>query len=234
MLPIGTNVVEQQGTTNRLTHLAMRSLALPASLIICAGLMAYAVSSPGHWWLGWMTLLPVFHAIRTQSPLRAAASCGLWGVTLFALGVSIFETAVPPTVASLLALTLVPATYGFLGARLTRRIGFSPYLLALGWMGVELALAPVGLRHGLLAASQGNGLLLGAVGSLTGFVLVAFLVAYVNATLLSALHTVHRAFTQSRVAVRGSSEPKPLVVEEAFHYLIQLISRAQPRAPPVR
>jgi apolipoprotein N-acyltransferase len=196
--------------------------------------MAFAVSSPDHWWLGWITLLPVFQAIRTLTPLRAALGCGLWGASLFAFCVGLFETAIPGTPGAFAALTLVPAAYGFVGARVTRRVGFSPYLLALGWMGVELALDPVGLRHGLLAATQGNGLLLGAFGSFTGFVLVAFVVAYVNASLLSALHTVHRAIAQSRMAVRGSDVCKPLAFEEAFFYLIHLICRAQPRAPPAR
>jgi len=232
-LSVGNIVIVKGSNSRQPSDSALQVLALPASLVVCAFLMAYAVATPNHWWLGWVTLLPVFQAIRTLSPVRASLCCGLWGASLFAFCVGLFDTAIHGTVVSLLAMTLVPAAYGFVGARLTRQIGFSPYLLALGWMGVELALAPFGLSHGLLAATQGNGMLLGAVGSFTGFVLVAFLVAYVNASLLSALHTVHRVLAQSRIVVRGSNVCKPLAIEEAFFHLIHLISRAQPRAPPV-
>jgi hypothetical protein len=57
---------------------------------------------------------------------------------------------------------------------LTRQKGFSPLLLGLGWIAVELALQPLGLRYGLLAATQGSGLVVRTMGYLAGYVMVAF------------------------------------------------------------
>lgn len=209
-----------------------RYLALSAALLLSALGMAFAIASPQHWWLGWTALLPMFHAIRVLSPRRAAISGALWGGALFAFCVSLFDTPVPTTLGAGATLVAAPALYAFLGARLTAQIGFSPYLLALGWMGVEFALAPVGLRHGLLASTQDGGVLLSAFGSFTGYVLIAFVVAYINAALLSALHQVGAAARSARVFVRTGDDPKPIVVDEAFQELLLQVCRARPRAPP--
>ena len=116
---------------------------------------------------------------------------------------------------------------------LTRRVGFSPYLMALGWIGVELALRPLGLHHGLLAGTQADGgFVIRAIGSFSGYVVVAFLVAYINASLLSVLSEVRVSLSTPRL-VASSAEPRRLVVPVD---LICRLSRfpciSQPRAPP--
>jgi len=57
-------------------------------------------------------------------------------------------------------------------------------------MGVELALTPVGLHNGLLSATQGDTALMDYIGRALGYVLVAFLVAYINATLVAVFARV--------------------------------------------
>ena len=157
----------------------------------------------------------------------------LCGRSLFVAAVVATNASIAPSAASLVLLCAVPALYTFLGARLTRQVGFSPYLLALGWVGVELALRPLGLRYGLLAATQGDGWIIRLVGSLAGYALVAFVVAYVNAVLLSVLSRVP-VTTAGQRFVRGLS---PSVgrrfVTEGLHGLFHLIRPAQPRAPPL-
>lgn len=224
-------MVSSSPSSNETARRLGRALVLPASLMVSALGMALAVSSSG-WWLGWITLLPVFYVMRVLPARRAAVCGGLWGASLFAFCVGVFNTSVSAVPLSFAVLTFVPALYMFLGARLTARVGFSPYLLALGWMGVEFALSPTGLRHGLLAATQGGGVLWSAVGSFTGFVLVAFAVAYINAALLSALEEVQTTARSARLVARAGDEPKPVVFKEVFQHLLQHVCRAQPRAPP--
>ena len=139
----------------------------------------------------------------------------------------------PPTAVAFASLTALPAIYAGGGAWLTRRIGFSPFVLGVGWMGVELALAPVGLHNGLLSATQGDTALMDYFGRALGYVLVAFLVAYVNALLVEVL---------GRVPLRL---PRPL--RAAAHDDAEILLRSQivgclslvvlqpshPRAPPV-
>jgi apolipoprotein N-acyltransferase len=210
-------------------------LALVGSLIVSAFLMALAVASPAYWWLGWVALLPFFFAIRTCSSLGAMWCGSLWGVSLFVFGVAVPDSQLAPTFSSLFTLVGIPAAYAFVATRLTQRVGFSPLLLALGWMGVEFALRPVGLKHGLLASTQDGGVFWSAFGSFAGYVLVAFAVAYVNASLVSVLSQIPRIVgVDGGVVLRGASgQRKPVVVDEISVHLRDLLSRSQPRAPPL-
>ena len=110
---------------------------------------------------------------------------------------------------------------------------FSPLLLGLAWVGVELALQPLELRHGLLAGTQGQGLIVRTMGYLAGSAVVAFIVAYVNATLLVMLSDACAAGSGSRL-IRGSrgSEGRLLPFDSPV-FLFRLFSPQQPRAPPV-
>ena len=215
-------------------RLPIAALALGLALVVSAYGMARAIESPEHWWLGWVALLPLFASIRVLSPVRALLAGGLWGLSLFVSAVAVTNASVAPSAASLVLLCAVPSLYTFLGAKLTRQVGFSPYLLALGWVGVELALRPLGLHHGLLAATQGDdGWIIRLVGSLAGYALVAFVVAYVNAVLLSVLSRVPVSTVGQRF-VRGLSPSLGRrFVLEGWHGLLHLIRPAQPRAPPV-
>jgi len=212
---------------------AAGACVLVASLVVSAFLMAVAVSSPSHWWLGWVTLLPLFQAIRRLSPLRSAACGALWGASLFVFTVSAAGTSTAATLPSFLLLAAIPAAYTYLGACLTAQVGFSPYLLALGWMGVELALRPLGMRHGLLAASVSDGIAFRLFGSFAGYVLIAFLVAYVNAALLTVISGVCGNVATSRLIRRAGSGPQQVLASETLIVLSHLIRPAQPRAPPV-
>ena len=207
--------------------------ALALALASSAYLMALAIESPHRVWLGWVTLLPLFYAIQVFSPVRALISGGFWGACLFASSVAFATTDITPSLGSFALLSLIPGAYGYFGAALTWRIGFSPFLLALGWIGVEIALAPLGLRHGLLAGTQGDGLAIRLIGSVAGYALVAFLVAYVNAALLSVLTGVRRGADSSRL-IRGSGDPLRSYFSIEFpSYWLHIHRTAQPRAPPI-
>lgn len=216
-------------TSSRTGKSAVLALALAGS----AYLMALAIEPPHHVWLGWVTLLPLFYAIRVQSPTRAMMSGAFWGACLFTASVAFARTEIAPSLGSFALLSLIPGAYGYFGAALTRRIGFSPFLLALGWIGAEFALAPLGLRHGLLAGTQGDGLAIRLVGSVAGYALVAFLVAYVNASLLSVLASVRRGASGTRL-IRGATDTiRSYDPIELPSYFLHVLRQAQPRAPPI-
>ena len=205
------------------------ALALAGS----AYLMALAIESPQYVWLGWVTLLPLFYAIRVLSPARAMISGAFWGACLFLASVAFARTEIAPSLASLTLLALIPGAYCYFGAALTRRIGFSPYLLALGWIGVEIALRPLGLHCGLLAGTQGDGMVVRVVGSFAGYVLVAFLVAYFNAALLSAIAEVYVPAGSRRLPLRGASPIRKIFINDSVVQLLDLIRIGRPRGPPL-
>lgn len=209
--------------------LSLYALALGFSAI----LMSFAIESPRHWWLGWMTLLPLLQAARSLRPSLAVAAGSFWGAVLFAASVTVARTDVQPALFSLALLALIPGLYAGLGAALTRRVGFSPYLMALGWVWVEFCLRPVGLEHGLLAGTQGNGVLIYAFGSFAGYLVVAFLVAYINASLLDVLHEVRACLSRPRPVAASSDAVRRVVIADA-PFVASWVSRlSQPRAPPV-
>lgn len=157
------------------------------ALTVAALLMTFAQHTPEARWLGWVTLLPLFFAIRELSPSRAALGAGWWGLCLCLFSsIGPFHS-LPFAPRSFAFLACVPALYAFLGALQTRRVGFSPLILGLGWVGVELALQPLAMRHGLLASTQDGGLALRVLGFVGGWFLVSFFIAYVNASLLEML-----------------------------------------------
>jgi len=207
--------------------------AVPGALATASAfLMTVAIASPRFVWLGWITLIPLLFAVRALTPFGAASFGAVWGTALFAFGAFVLPTPIAPAVGSWALLTAIPALYAFLAARMTKRVGYSPFLLALGWIGVELALHPLGLRHGLLAGTQGSDILLRVVGSYAGYALVAFLVVYVNAWLLSALAAVPMPAPGRRVVRTAAERIIKLSLAEIPNYWFLLLRPSKPRAPP--
>jgi len=209
-----------------------RSLfAAVAGLCVLGGwLLSAALQNSEFSLVGWCSLLPLFLAMRMLHPLQASAAAAVWGSSL-----ALFSPAAPQMhwAAGAALFAAVPALYALLGGLLTRRIGFHPLFLGLGWVGVEFALAPLSLHNGLLAGSQSSGPIMQFVGSALGYVFVAFLIALVNAILLLVLGELPegRASSRSLKFSRGPvSWPLP---ELAFAYAVPPARASRPRGPPV-
>ncbi len=212
---------------------ALAVVTVPATLAVASAfLMSVAIATPRFAWLGWVTLIPLLFALRSSTPTGAAAFGAVWGSALFGFGAFVLPTPIAPSLGSWALLTGIPALYAFAGARLTLRVGYSPLLLALGWIGVELALHPLGLQHGLLAGTQGDGVLLHLVGSYAGYALVAFLVVYVNAWLLTALAAVPIPIPGRRLVRATGERVIRLATVEIPNYWFLLLRPSKPRAPP--
>jgi apolipoprotein N-acyltransferase len=195
-------------------------------------MVAMTADATQHAWLVLIGLLPLFLTIRVDAPQLALRMGATWGATVFAvLSLSSHPLRLDP-LTSLILLTLAPALYAYGGAHLTRLIGFSPFVLGVAWMLVELALAPMGHRHGLLAATQGDGVLMQSMGRTLGYVLVAFVIAYASALLLTSLAGV----CGSGSAARGWHSSCAPIVRLSSPILPDLkifaICFCRPRAPP--
>ena len=211
---------------------SVKTAVLMLSLVGSAYLMVLAVASPAYPGLGLLTLLPLFLAIRVCRPTGAALGGALWGFSLYAFSVTGSGHSIDASVSSLALLTAVPGVYAYFSARLVRWIGFNPLVLGMSWMGVELALEPLGLRTGLLAGTQGDGALMHWIGNALGYVLVAFSVAFVSAVIVSILSRAYVGATTPRLLV-GSGDKDFRLVQQTFScFPLLAIPPPQPRAPP--
>ncbi len=214
-------------------RVGVTSAALILSLIVSAYVTARGLGAPAHSWLAWVALLPLFVAIRWLRPVRAMLAGALWGLCLSVLSAGAAETGIRQGLLPLALLTVIPAIYCSFGSLLTRRIGFDPLVLGVGWMGVALSFEPLGLHHGLLAGTQGGGSLFHWLGGAMGYVLAAFLVAFVSAVLVSVLSRIHAGAPQSRY-LPGPLENGTQLVPHTFSRLPSFaIASCQPRAPPM-
>lgn len=209
-----------------------RDIALYLSLVVSALLIPLGHSSPDRAWLGWVALLPLFQSIRVFRPAKAMVVGASWGLCLFLALLTIPTTGNIATFSSFALLVTVPALYGFLAAHVTLRIGFSPLLLGLGWIGLEFALLPLGLRNGLLSGTQGNGAIISWVGAFAGTVVVAFIVAYVNAALFATLSRVVSTACGRTVASGPIPGSRLIFASKSLRLLSLIVLPGQPRAPP--
>src|SRR5262245_5664451 len=207
-------------------------MLLTGTLAISAAMTAFSCTSQILAITSWFGLLPLFLAVRILHPRGALLAGGFWGACLFATLSALDQSFAVSAPLSLLLLAAVPAGYAFLGAKLTRWMGFHPLLLGLGWVGLELGLEPLGLRNGLLAGTQGDGLVRQLAGGVLGYVFIAFLLALVNALLLSVLADVPGLMARTE-AYQGPPASAGLFLEEMTDCILEPVRpRAQPRAPP--
>lgn len=206
--------------------------AMKMAPLIGAGawLMSVALASPSYWWLGWVTLLPLFLAIRFLPSFPAAACGALWGLCLYLFAAG--ERSSGVSASAWLMLTVIPGAFAGIAAEVTQRKGFHPLLLGLGWVGVELALKPLAMHHGLLASTQGDSAFVRLVGGLGGYAIVALLLAMGNAIVLNLITTV-RLHVPQALELRIPREfelrahvVEAVVVSQPFHSAIRC------RAPP--
>lgn len=202
------------------------------ALMISAFMMTLALQADNARWLGWVTLLPLFLAIQRLGTVRAALAGSYWGICLAAFSSWGPHSLIEISGLSLGLIALVTGGYAFVGSHITRRVGFSPLLLAMGWVGVEFALQPLTSHNGLLACTQGDGLFVRTIGQVAGYVLVAFLIAYVNATIFEILTDVCRTVQSGRRVVESGVADERNVPSVFTAKYRKFQTQAAPRAPP--
>ena len=209
-------------------------LCLGLGLVFSAGVSVLSWQTSMGLYLAWIAIIPLLLAIRVLTPSRALIAGSFWGLCLFGFAAlsngAIFE----PTLGALLRLATIPAAYAWLGSRVTRRTGFSPLMLGLGWVVVELGLQPLGMQNGLLPGMLGHALVVRTLGFLAGWLVVAFIVVYVSASILEMLTAAVSVPGGSRRAPRvGGVVSKHSRIEiPAFSF--QFLQPARARAPPTR
>jgi len=223
---------DQSISTTHDIALNWRWVALIAWLLVSAYLTASGLAGMHRSEVGWISLLPLFFAIRWLRPFPAGLCGGLWGISLFGLSTTLLATGITPSITSALLLATAPCLYAYLGARYTRWNGFDPLALGVGWIAVEVAVLPLGLGRGLLSGSLTDDALFSIVGHLFGYVFVGFIVAYISALIVTAL-TDLRIRVPSARRILAACERVTRLTPQTFGCLTAFTLRpSRPRAPP--
>lgn len=185
----------------------LRALPFATFLISTAIATAYASRTGNHPWLGLVAFLPLLRLMQVSKPLAAMFGGGSWGVVYALCSGAVIRVDASLGLTTSALLVLVPAAFTAVGALVTRRIGFSPFVVAVLWMLFEFALRPVALHNGLLAGTLGDNLIVRTGGHLFGYAIVAFLICYASALLLNLCCKLRfRPPNLIRTGVRGGLE----------------------------
>jgi len=183
---LGVRASDSRPSRRRVRSDDLSPLVIGAPLVASAALLALGTHWPQQFsWVVWVSLTPLFAAIRVLRPMRAAFWGAVWGLALW-----VFESVVgthdePWTVGHGVLLVTAPGLFSGVASWLTTRIGFPPFVLAVTWMLMEWAVRPLGLRLGVLGGVLDDGALLSGIGGAFGYVLAAFLAAYLGAVLIA-------------------------------------------------
>lgn len=206
------------------------TLLLP--LIASACIVARWNTVPHNPLLAGIIIIPLFLAIRLLSPTKAALGSLVWSAVLCFHAAATAAPLDGRIVYQGILLLSVPTLYVFLGAWYTRRYGFQPLALALGWILVELALYPAGFRQGLLPSCYGNGIAQRAIADFLGYGFVAFVVALINAVAIMLTAQVIKLRAGGFRPAIIPTIPCLFVVNTSLPIDPFVASLHQPRAPP--
>lgn len=213
-----------------------RAIALTLGLVILVLPLCVIVDVPDDSGMlvrlcGFFALLPLFGAIRLLSPRASACAGACWSLFLWLLlrGAREEETGPLQIAATLIASSAFAAMASFLHQNL--RCG--PLHLSLAYLLFEITLLPLGLDLGLLVATIEGGGLVATLGSIFGYLVVAFLVAYFNALIiaLAAKLSLPRSRPGTRQTANHTSRGScPEFVSLCTqHALVPVLARPPPR-----
>ncbi len=201
-------------------------------LLASAYIVALDTASHEQVRFSWLALFPLFIVIYAYQPCKAGVCGAGWGVSLSMFLVVAPGRLVELSMGSMALCIVIPSVYACLGAYLTRRIGFSPFVLSVGWMGVEFALEPLGVNRSLVASASGGTTLLHWVTNAFGYVLLGFFVAVVNAALIAVLSKVRIVIPQPAPPEKRGYETTILSAQTFSAFPLFAIPASSPRAPP--
>ncbi len=200
-------------------------------LVLVSAFVFTLVSESTHSLLSFLCLLPLLRAAQGMRPAHAMGVGALWGSSACLFAALDGGSAITASAVGVVGLLVAPALYACGGSWVTRRVGFSPFVLALGWILIECTLGQS--TRGALIGSSDSGML-AVVGRHLGSAWSAFVVVYLGSWCLllvskwrAALARGYRGagLTLNLDAFRApASVAQPIAVPALSH----------PRAPPRR
>ena len=143
---------------------------------------------PGYGIASFAALIPLLYRVTRADPRRAARLGLYFGLSFF--GVSLVDLCLVSPVVGLCKIacgTALFASFGWVVAWGRRRWGFNPLIVALLWIGLELAIIKLGFSAGLLAGARAGHPLFHGMAALFGFLSISFLIVLLDSLIISAI-----------------------------------------------
>jgi hypothetical protein len=139
---------------------------------------------PAYWYFSFFALTPFLYRVIKASPSESLRLGILFGLSFFA--VSGIDSQMNPSfhlILKLLSGTALFALFGWTVGRARKRWGFSPSIVALLWVGLEIGLVKLGWVNALLGKAEFSHPFFGGLLALFGFLTVSAIIVLLNSLL---------------------------------------------------
>jgi hypothetical protein len=212
-------------------NLVVWRLLLTVAICLSALFLAVAPATSTRFWLVWIAFMPLFIAIRSQ-PLGIAAFLGaLWGCCL-CLFAAHYESVSSIPFINFCLITGAPCFYVVLSKTFIRRFGYNPLALALGWIVFEFIYARLGAGRIIFLNNENLGSFFHVFADFLGYGFIGFIIAYVNAVLLSITIRMFIAGDRALLSTINIRSQWQTIFNETRLLCPYHISIIKPRAPP--
>jgi apolipoprotein N-acyltransferase len=141
-----------------------------------------------YWYLSFFALIPFLYRLIKATPIESLRLGFLLGLSFFGASAedSLGSLSLIPLLKLISGITLF-ALYGWSVGWARNRWGFSPSMVALLWVGLELALVRFGLAGGIFGEVGFSHPLLHGLVSLFGFLTISAIIVLLNSLLVLAI-----------------------------------------------
>ena len=143
---------------------------------------------PHYWYFSLFALTPFLFGMITSSPGESPRLGFLLGLSFFGASLGHSLVAAPfDCLPTLIAGTALFSLFGWIAGWVRKCWGFSPSIVALLWVGLEIGLLRFGFAGGILAEPGFSDPLLHGLVGLLGFLAVSALIVVLNSVLILAV-----------------------------------------------
>jgi hypothetical protein len=200
-----------------------------------AGILLIARLFPDCWFLSLFALIPFLIKAARATALEGARLAFLLGCTfLIVLGLDRFPVDPLTTISKSAAGVAIFTVFGALLGWSRKRFRFNPAVVALLWVGIEFALIKLDVIASAFGEAEFSRRYFFGLTALFGFLIVSFLIVFVNSLLVLAVDRVVSYVRGREITVSEPSENK-ICIPVVCPLLSQRVNRLpSSRAPPLR
>ncbi len=187
---------------------------------------------PHYWYFSLFALIPFLYKIIISTPGESLRLGFLLGLSLFGASLGHSLVAAPFTcLPTLIAGTALFSLFGWAAGWARKHWGFSPFVVSVLWVGLEMGLLRFGFVGGMLVESGTASQLLHSLVGLLGFIAASALIVLLNSFLiLAVIKTLEMVSRRGKAVEENQSRRGAISAWSPFTEKVYLVP--EDRAPP--